>query len=100
MHGQLTANAVTQQRLGGLHSANLFIRSLDFAVVEALQAKGDWEAAGDLLNRETLTLERGGAELLLLATNTMHKVADHMMRGIKVAPCWRRDCTGDSRSRL
>lgn len=77
-------NAQAQARLGGLHSACLLIRSLDFAIVEALQAKGDWMAAGKLLNREALALERGGAELLVLATNTMHKVADQMMEGVRI----------------
>lgn len=77
-------NASVQRRLGGLHSASLLIRSLDFAVVEALQSQGDWERAGALLNREALALERGGAEVLLLATNTMHKVVDRMMDSVTI----------------
>ncbi len=70
--------------MGGLHSPELLIRSLDFAVIEALQAEDRWEEAGERLNQEALALERGGAEILGLATNTMHKVAETMMRGVSV----------------
>ncbi|MCI4660792.1 MAG: aspartate/glutamate racemase family protein [Neomegalonema sp.] len=76
--------ARTAERLGGLHSPELLIRSLDFAAIEALQAAGDWEAAGAILNREAQALERGGAELLILATNTMHKLAEPMMAGVSI----------------
>ena len=70
--------------MGGLHSPELLIRSLDFAVIEALQAEDRWEEAGERLNQEALALERGGAEILGLATNTMHKVAETMMRGVSI----------------
>lgn len=75
---------LTRDRLGGLHSPELLIRSLDFAPIEALQASGDWNGAGVILNREAKALERGGADLLLLATNTMHKLADEMMVGVTI----------------
>ena len=75
---------LTRQRLGGLHSPELLIRSLDFALIETLQAKGEWDAAGRILNREAKALERGGAECLILATNTMHKLAEEMMRGVSI----------------
>lgn len=71
-------------RVGGLHSPELLIRSLDFAPIAALQAKGDWDTAGALLNREAMALERGGADVVLLATNTMHKLADQMMQGVGI----------------
>ena len=48
------------------------------------QAKGDWEHAGDILNKEAKALELGGADILILATNTMHKLADQMMSGVWV----------------
>ncbi|MFD1809634.1 aspartate/glutamate racemase family protein [Gemmobacter lanyuensis] len=60
------------------------IRSLDFAPVAAAQAAGDWAALGQMLNTEARRLEEGGADLLLLATNTMHKVADTMMAGVSI----------------
>lgn len=75
---------VTRARLGGLHSPELLIRSLDFAEIERLQVAGEWSAAGEILNREARALERGGAGLIILATNTMHKLADEMMAGVGV----------------
>lgn len=76
--------ALTRARLDGLHSPELLIRSLDFARIERLQAAGEWEQAGHILNTEAMALERGGADLLVLATNTMHKLADQMMRGVSI----------------
>ncbi|MCO8144663.1 aspartate/glutamate racemase family protein [Rhodovulum tesquicola] len=77
-------NRGARERLGGLHSAELLIRSLDFAGIERMQAAGDWEAAGRLLNREARALQAGGAALLMLATNTMHKLAEPMMAGVSI----------------
>lgn len=68
-------NDQARAALGGLHSADCLIRSLDFADIEALQASGDWDAAGAMLAGAARGLEAGGAELLILATNTMHNVA-------------------------
>ncbi|MEO1678939.1 MAG: aspartate/glutamate racemase family protein [Pseudomonadota bacterium] len=75
---------LTQARLGGLHSPDLLIRSVDFAPVAARQAEGDWPALAAALNREARALERGGADLLILASNTMHKLADPMMSGLSI----------------
>jgi aspartate racemase len=74
----------TRARLGGLHSPELLIRSLDFAVIEALQTAGEWDKAGDILNREAKALQRGGADFIILATNTMHKLAAQMMQGVSI----------------
>lgn len=70
--------------LGGLHSPQLLIRSLDFVDIETLQVAGEWDRCGDILNAEAKALERGGADILVLATNTMHKVADRMMDGVSI----------------
>ena len=67
-------NRGVRSALGGLHSADCLIRSVDFGEVEALQVAGDWEGAGQMLAEAAAGLEAGGAELLILATNTMHKV--------------------------
>jgi aspartate racemase len=75
---------LTHQRLGGLHSPELLIRSLDFARIEQLQASGQWAAAGEILNREAHALARGGADFIVLATNTMHKLAETMMKDVAV----------------
>lgn len=68
-------NQGVRERLGGLHSAPLLLYSVDFAGIAALQRSGDWDAAGRQLAEAARGLERAGAGALLLATNTMHKVA-------------------------
>ncbi len=87
---------LTRQRLGGLHSPELLIRSLDFAHIEELQVSGKWDAAGAVLNAEAKALERGGAELLILATNTMHKLADAMMDGVSIPMIHLADATAQA----
>ena len=71
-------NELVRERLGGYHSARCLLSSVDFAPVEEMQRAGDWDAAGRLLADEARLLEDAGAELLLLCTNTMHKVADRI----------------------
>jgi amino-acid racemase len=78
------ANEFVRERLGGLHSARLVLASVDFAEVEQLQASGQWEAAGQLLAGVARSLEAAGAELLLLCTNTMHRVADQVEAAVSV----------------
>lgn len=68
-------NTGVRAALGGLASADLIIRSYNFAAIEALQAAGEWNRAGALLARDALALEAAGAEAVLLCTNTMHRVA-------------------------
>src|SRR3954466_14054204 len=87
---------LTSERLGGLHSPELLIRSLDFAGIEALQATGDWDKAGDILNAEAKALERGGAAFLILATNTMHKLAGQMMQGVSIPLLHIADATAEA----
>ena len=65
-------------RLGGLHSAELLLRSVDFAAIAGLQQAGDWPGAAVLLGTAGADLKVAGAQGLLLATNTMHKVADEI----------------------
>lgn len=86
----------TRERLGGLHSPELLIRSLDFARIEALQMAGDWAQAGEILNKEAKALERGGADFIVLATNTMHKLAEPMMRGVTIPLLHLADATAAS----
>jgi aspartate racemase len=71
-------NEGIRARLGGSHSADLIIRSYDFARIEALQSAGDWNAAGDLLAADARMLQEAGAELIVLCTNTMHLLADRI----------------------
>lgn len=69
-------NERVAERLGGYHSADLLLASVDFAEIEALQAADDWDAAARLLGDHARHLATAGAELLVLCTNTMHIVAD------------------------
>ena len=77
-------NEGVRARLGGTHSADLVIRSYDFARIEALQAAGEWDAAGALLAADAAMLERAGAEIVVLCTNTMHLLADRIEAAIGV----------------
>ena len=77
-----TLCSLTQSELGGLHSPNLLIRSVDFAPLAQHMNDGNWAAIGDVLHTETKLLAAGGAELIVLATNTMHKLKDQIMQGI------------------
>ena len=67
-------------RLGGLHSAQVVLHSVDFAPVAAMQSAGDWAAAAHLLGQAGAGLKRAGAEALVIATNTMHLVAGEIER--------------------
>ena len=73
-------NELVRDRLGGLHSADCVLRSVDFAEIERLQRDGRWAEAGNRLADEAAMLAGAGAELLVLCTNTMHKVADAIAR--------------------
>jgi aspartate racemase len=77
-------NQGVRERLGGLHSARLQLHSVDFAEVAELQRRGDWPAAGALLAEAAQGLERAGAGALLLATNTMHKVAASIEAAVQI----------------
>ena len=77
-------NAEARRRLGGLHSAQTLIWSVDFAEIAEMQAQGAWAAAGRKLADVAQRLERGGAEVLILATNTMHKVADQIESAVAI----------------
>jgi len=68
-------NEGIRNRLGGLHSAPVLLHSVDFAGIAALQKSGQWNVAGEQLAEASRGLERAGAGAILLATNTMHKVA-------------------------
>jgi aspartate racemase len=77
-------NEAVRDRLGGLHSADCLLRSVDFAGIEELQRTGRWDEAGEVLASEARALVAAGAELIVLCTNTMHKVADRITAAIDV----------------
>jgi aspartate racemase len=78
------ANELVRERLGDLHSARCLLYSVDFAVIERLQAAGQWDEAGTLLATAAGQLEAAGADLLVLCTNTMHKVADRITDAVGI----------------
>lgn len=69
-------NEGVKAELGGLHSADLLIHSVDFAPIGALQAQGAWDELGNIMASSSTRLQAAGAKGLLIATNTMHKVVD------------------------
>ncbi len=77
-------NRGIKERLGGLHSARLMLNSVDFAEIETLQHAGDWDGAGLILNKAARALEVAGCDLLLIATNTMHKVAQQTLVDVEL----------------
>lgn len=77
-------NEGVRARQGGLHSADVMLHSLDFSPIADMQAKGDWDAAGDVLADSARRLERAGAGCIVLCTNTMHKLADRITSATKV----------------
>lgn len=77
-------NEGVKTALGGLHSAKLCLYSVDFAEIERLQHVGDWDTTADILSRAARSVEAGGADFLLIGTNTMHKVAEQVAEAISI----------------
>lgn len=77
-------NEMVRDRMGGLRSAQCLMWSFDFAEIEALQHAGRWDAATDLMVQAARRLERGGADFILICTNTMHLMADQVQAAITV----------------
>lgn len=92
-------NRAVQARLGGLHSAKILLYSVDFAEIEACQTRGDWHSAGERLAHAARALQDAGAEVLLLCTNTMHKVAPHITAAIDIPFLHIADATADALAR-
>ena len=77
-------NTLVKERLGGFHSAKCVMVSVDFAEIETLQREGRWAESARVLVAAAQNLERAGADLVLLCTNTMHKVADDIQASIQI----------------
>lgn len=89
-------NRLVRERLGGVASADLIIRSFNFAEIEALQAAGDWDEAGRVLASAAGDLERSGAEAIVVCTNTMHVVAEAVTDAVDVPLLHIADATADA----
>lgn len=77
-------NEEVKKRLGRLHSAKCLLFSVDFEEIERFQSEGKWEEAGNLLGDVALSLEKGGADFIVICTNTMHKVVENIEKKISI----------------
>ncbi|WP_306334377.1 aspartate/glutamate racemase family protein [Streptomyces sp. KL118A] len=89
-------NEGVRERLGGLHSARCVLYSVDFAEIEQLQVNGEWERAGGVLAAAARGVEAAGADLVLICTNTMHKVADQVEAALSVPLLHLADATAEA----
>ncbi len=92
-------NQGVRKRLGGLHSAKILLHSVEFNEIAELQHQGDWDTAGKLLNQAAKGLQLAGAQGLLIATNTMHKLAEQVISGLSIPLLHIADSTGKAVSR-
>ncbi len=77
-------NEGVKESLGGLHSAKVILYSVDFAEIEELQHQGDWDKTAEILSRAARSVEKAGADFLIICTNTMHIVAPQISEAISV----------------
>jgi len=77
-------NRKAKEVLGGAHSAKCIMASVDFAEIEKLTFEGDWEAIGELMKQAAQQLERGGAEIILLCSNTIHVVSEYISEYVSI----------------
>ena len=87
-------NQGIRTRLGGLHSAKLLLHSVEFNEIAQLQHHGDWEQAATILTQAAQSLEAAGAQGLIIATNTMHKLADEVTAQLSIPLLHIADATG------
>ena len=77
-------NETVKKKLGGLHSAKIILHSVDFAEIEELQHKGDWDQTAKILSAAAQGLEKAGADFIVICTNTMHLVAPQIEAATKI----------------
>ena len=92
-------NTLVKEKLGGLHSAKIAMYSVDFEEIEACQSSGDWDRSADILTAAAQGLEKAGADLILICTNTMHKVYPQVQAGVGVPLLHIADATADALER-
>lgn len=89
-------NQLTSVKLGGLHSAKIILISVDFAEIALLQQQGNWQKCGDILSDAAMSLEKAGADFILICTNTMHIVAEQIQQNVNVPLLHIADCVGNA----
>ena len=88
-------NQTIKEKLGGFHSAKLVLYSVDFAEIEEYQANGEWEKGGEVLTTAALSLQKAGADYIIICTNTMHKVVPQIEDNIQIPIVHIADATAD-----
>jgi aspartate racemase len=89
-------NEGIKSELGGLHSAKVLLHSFDFAEIEAMQMTGDWSKSGEVMANAAKGLEQAGAEVTLICTNTMHKLADQVTSATNIPLLHIADATAEA----
>jgi aspartate racemase len=87
-------NETVKEKLGGFHSGKIVMDSVDFADIEVLQHRGEWDRMAELLTEAARHVEAAGADLALICTNTMHKVFDAVQAGVRIPLLHIVDVTG------
>ncbi len=95
-HYYRVLNREVAERLGGLHSADILLHSVDFAPIAEMQAAGAWQELGEILADSAKRLEQAGAGLIGIATNTMHNVADQVQQAVSIPLIHIADPTADA----
>src|SRR5215207_1968809 len=88
-------NQEVNRRLGGVHSAQCLMYSVDFEGIKRFQHEGDWERLAEAMKEAAVRLERGGADFIVLCTNTMHRVADAIAASVSLPTLHIADPTAD-----
>jgi aspartate racemase len=88
-------NQAMNERLGGLHSADLILNSVDFHDIDTLQRNGNWKEAATLLSNAAISIEKAGADFLIICTNTMHKVEPDIAACISIPVLHIADATAE-----
>lgn len=88
-------NETIKRELGGLHSAKVFLYSVDFAEIEAYQANGEWDKSAEVLTEAALNLEKAGVDYIVICTNTMHKVAPQIQKALSIPVIHIAEATAD-----
>ncbi|MEY8434660.1 aspartate/glutamate racemase family protein [Streptococcus hyointestinalis] len=89
-------NETVKEALGGLHSAKILLYSVDFAEIEACQSSGDWERSAAILTKAAKNLEQAGADVIVICTNTMHKIVPQMEKELTIPMLHIAEATADS----
>jgi len=89
-------NESVKEKLGGLHSAKSLMYSVDFEEIEKLQHEGNWNKLTEIMIEAAKNLENGGADFVIICTNTMHKMADEVQDNIQIPLLHMADLTGEN----